>query len=133
MASKYVEDTIEGHLEANWTLSPILTENMQGSTPEDGSPFLRLQFPVADVGRWAVDQRYYREEGGFRIIIAVENGSGTAKIRDWGAQLAALFRDKKIGDVITLAPSEPFTDDASNEGNYFVGSMVVPYTYDFHG
>jgi hypothetical protein len=88
---------------------------------------------VADVNRWPVDTRYYREEGGFRLVLAVERGIGTAKIREWGEELAALFRDREFDGVTTQVPSEPFTDDLSDQGNYFMATMVVPYFYNFVG
>jgi hypothetical protein len=131
MASRHVEEAVEQYLTANWAQSVVIVENAQGEAPQDGSPFLRLQFPLSNTNRWPVNQRYYREEGAFRIVIAVERGSGTQKIREWGETLAALFRDREFNGIETQVPSEPFTDDLSDEGNYFVGSMIVPYTYNF--
>jgi hypothetical protein len=133
MASRHVEEAVQAYLTTGWTDAPILVENEQGEGPEDGSPFVRLQFPASNVARWPVDQRYYREEGGFRLVIAVERGIGTQKIRDWGEELAELFRDREFDGVITRAPSEVFTDDDSDTGNYFVGTMIVPYEYNFSG
>jgi len=133
MASKHVEDAVQAYLVANWTTAPVLVENELGEGPEDGSPFVRLQFPASSVDRPFIDRRYYREEGGFRLVLAVERGIGTPKIREWGDQLADLFRDKQFDGVITKVPSEPFTDDLSDQGNYFVGTMIVPYEYRFEG
>ena len=48
-------------------------------------------------------------------------------------RLAALFRDRKFDGVETKVPSEPFTDEQSDQGNYFLASMIVPYTYNFDG
>lgn len=133
MASRHVEDAVQAYLTANWTTAPVLTENSEGETPADGSAFVRLQFPIAEVTRWAVDRRHYREEGGFRLLIAIQRGMGTGLARVWGEELAALFRDRKFDGVETKVPSEPFTDEQSDQGNYFLASMVVPYTYNFDG
>lgn len=133
MASRAVEDAIDAYLAANWSTSPILTENQHGEVPADGSGFIILQFPVSNVERVAVNKRLYREEGGFRIVIAVPRGVGTATIRDYGEQLATLFRDKTISGVTCLAPSEPFTDDESDRGLYFVGTLVCPFERYFEG
>lgn len=136
MASKAVEQAVEAHLTANWThaaVCPIYTENVLGETPGDGQPFLILQFPLANVDRLAVTDRYYREEGGFRIVIHVMRGQGTEQIRDYGAELAAMFRETDFGGVETGVPSEPFTDDRSDEGLFYSGAMVVPYTFHFYG
>jgi|SRR5215207_152492 len=133
MASRHVEEAVEAYLTANWATSPVIVENAEGEAPQDGSPFLRLQFPLSNTNRWPINSRSYRESGGFRLVIAVERGAGTTKIRQWGETLAALFRDREFGGIETQAPSEPFTDDLSDEGNYFVGTMIVPYTYNFEG
>jgi hypothetical protein len=78
-----------------------------------------VQYPVANTRRPAINARSYIEEGGFRITINVERGRGTATIRDYGEQLAALFRDVELDNgVRCLVPTEPFTDDRSDEGNF---------------
>lgn len=134
MSSKVVEDTIQAHLEANWNArSPVLTENEQGETPGDGSPFIVLQFPVANFRRVSITSRLYEEKGGFRIVINLERGSGTALMRQWGEDLAAMFRNQLIGTVDCLVPTEPFTDDQSDEGNYFTGAMTCEYQRFFYG
>jgi hypothetical protein len=54
MASKAVEDAVDAYLAANWThagVCPIFVENEQGEIPADGSAFLKLQYPVANVER----------------------------------------------------------------------------------
>ena len=133
MASAAVEELIESYLTENWTRAPVLVVNQDAETPADGSPFLVLQYPLSDVTRPFVNQRTYREEGGFRIVINVPRNEGTATIRLWGAELAALFRDRQIGPVKCGIPSEPYTDNESDEGNYFTGAMVCEFTYDFEG
>jgi uncharacterized protein DUF4128 len=128
LASKATEDAVDAYLATNWTATPIFVENETASIPDDAGAFVRLQFPVSNVERVPVSDRTYRETGGFRIVIAVPRGTGTATIRDYGAQLADMFRDVTItGGVRCLAPSEPFTDDTSDQGLYFVGSLVVPF------
>lgn len=136
MASKAVEDAVDAYLAAHWTHSsvcPIFMENVRGDTPDDGSEFLLVQFPASNVIRATVNQRYYREEGAFRIVINVERGQGTAQIRLYGDELSDIFRDQQFSGVNTLVPSEPFTDDSSDQGNYFTGAMVVPFTFNFVG
>jgi len=133
MASKATEDAIESYLTANWTNSPILTENAEGETPADGSPYIVLQFPAANVRRLPISNRHYQVEGGFRIVINVQRGSGTATIREWGEDLATLFRDQNVNGVKCVTASEPFTDEESDQGNYFQGAMVIEYTRDFDG
>lgn len=131
MASKAVEDAVDAYLAANWAGLPVLKENEQGEIPSDGSPFIILQFPVRNVERISIGQRTYREEGGIRIIINVQRGAGTAAIRQHGDALADLFRDQTFNGVHCGVPTEPFTDDASDRGVYFSGSVVVPFWFVF--
>jgi hypothetical protein len=137
MASKVVEDAVQGYLESNWTHlaeCPVFTENEEGSIPDDGSAFLRLQFPVANVDRVSPSRGLYRETGGFRIVINVARGNGTATMRAYGEELATLFRDVRIGATVDCrVPSEPFTDDQSDKGIYYQGAMVVPFDRYFTG
>ncbi len=133
MASKYVEDAISAYLASNWSTTPILTENEQAEAPEDGSSFIILQFPAANIRRLSTGTRHYREEGGFRILINVPRGEGTATIRSYGQTLATLFRDVRISGVNCRAPSEPYTDDESDRGNYFTGALVVPFDTSYAG
>lgn len=133
MASKLVEDAVSAYLAANWSNSAILAENDQAEAPADGSAFIILQFPVANTSRVALGNRAYREEGGFRIVINVERGSGTDTIREWGATLVSLFRDVEFSGVHCLVPADPFTDDQSDKGNFFQGAIIVPYWFNFAG
>ena len=54
-------------------------------------------------------------------------------MREFGEELAVLFRDTEIGDVRTYDTDEPFTDDESESGNYFTGAMTVAYARIFSG
>lgn len=134
MASKTVEDAVDAALAA-WAAahSPVvtvLTENTQAEAPADGSPFLIVQYPVANTRRLPIKRGLYVEEGGFRIVINVQRGRGTAAMRTMGSELGALFRDVDLTNgVQCLVPTEPFTDEQSDQGNFFRGSLVVPYRY----
>lgn len=131
MAHRTVEEAVEDRLRANWTNCAIFTENMETLVPDDGTCFLMLQFPVSDPERFGITDRLYREVGAFRIVIAIEAGAGTAKLREWGEELRDLFIDQTFDGVTTQVPGDPFTDDRSDRGPYFVGAMVFPYTFNF--
>lgn len=133
MASEALENAIDAYLSAHWTDTPIFTENEQGEIPPDGGAFIILQFPAANIERVSPAERLYREDGVFRIVINVPRGAGTALIRQYGSDLANLFRDVRIGDVDCRAVSEPFTDDDSDRGLYFSGSLTVPFDRYFRG
>jgi hypothetical protein len=133
MASAAVEELVESYLRDNWSGAPIFVENTEGETPSDGSPFLLLQYPMANTERVTLSDPCYSETGTVHISINVARGDGTATIRQFGAEIAALLRDKKLGQLTYGVPSEPFTDDTSDEGMYFRGSMYVPYVFYFRG
>lgn len=131
MAHKTVEEAVEARLRALWTECDVFTENFETQTPSDGSPFLLLQFPVSQVARWPINQRYYREVGGFRIVICLPTGTGMDTMREWGEQLRLMFLDESFDGVNCRAPTDPFTDDRSTDGAIFMGAMVVPYDFAF--
>jgi hypothetical protein len=133
MAKKAVVEAVSARLAANWdeNLAAIYDANSQTSTPAGGEPFLVLQFPVADTERLPVNNRYYREEGAFRVVIHTEAGAGADKALEWGDQIAAIFRDQEFDGVVCLVPTSPLTHDDNEDGNYFVTSVVCPYRYDF--
>ncbi|OHV17551.1 hypothetical protein BK022_04975 [Methylorubrum extorquens] len=105
--------------------------NLQGETPEDGSTFVQVQYPVANTTTMDLAGTYYREEGAIRIIVNAQRGAETAAGLTLADDLAALFRNKKFGGVQTFAPSSPVIDDRNEEGMYFALSFAVPYQFDF--
>lgn len=130
MAHKKVEEAVEARLRANWTASAIFAENDEASAPGDGSSFVTLQFPFSETRRWSMGTRLHREEGRFRVVISIPTGTGKATVRDWGDQLAALFRDAKFGGVQCKSPGSPATID-DGEGGYHVAAFTVPFTFNF--
>ena len=130
MAHRDVEIAVEARLRAQWNTSPVFVENVISSPPEDGAGFIILQFPVASVERWPVNERVYRETGAFRLVLHVPSGTGTDGIREAGEQLAAIFCDQTFDRVNCRVPGPPFIDD-SPEGSLIWASVVVPYDFTF--
>jgi len=131
MAAKAVVDAVSTRLEAEWTRTPVFSANSHGVAPTDGSPFLVALFPVANVERVVMNERYYREEGGIRFVLSIERGSGTDVGMGWADELAGLFREQKFDGVETGVPTSPLIYDDNEEGNYFRITVVVPYEYKF--
>jgi len=129
MASHAVMEAVDARLDDGWDRCPILGENDQGETPQDGSPFLIVQYPVGSSRRWSVSDRLYRETGAIRFVIHTEIGEGKTKGAQWGDVLASLFRDRRFGGIRTQAPTPP--TEGIGDGNYHVTSLSVPYTRDF--
>lgn len=131
MAHKNAEIAIEARLRANWSHSVIFTENIEESQLPTGAPFLQIQFPISEVRRWSVGTRLYREEGVFRVVMSVPRGIGMDLIRDWGETLRTLFLDVSFSGVNCRVPSDPFTDDRSDAGSYYVSYLACPYDFQF--
>ena len=130
MASKAVVDAVEGHIGATWNGLPVIGANTGGEA--DGQQFILVQYPVSNTDRPVVDRRFYREEGGFRIVLHAHRGNGASQALTWCDQLAELFRDRDLGNgVKTQVPGSPFIDDQNDQGNFFQCSLVVPYSYQF--
>lgn len=133
MAHPTAVAAIEARLAANWSATPIVGANTTSSPPADGSPFVVVDYPLSNTQRISTNTRLYREEGGFRLVLHAERGTGlTAQAQ--AEQLAAIFRDQKFGTglaVNTLAPESPIVDDRNDEGNYFLLITVCPYTFDY--
>jgi hypothetical protein len=134
VASKAVEDAVDAALAA-WAAAhdpviTVLTENMQAEAPADGSSFLIVQYPVENAERPTISRGLYVEEGGIHIIINLERGRGTSDMREIGSELKTLFRDVNLTNSLEcLVPIGPSTNDDSDQGNLFKGTLVVPYRY----
>lgn len=131
MAHKQVEIAVEARLRAHSPVAAVFVENVIAEPPADGSGYIVLQFPVASVERWPVNERVYRETGAFRMVLHVPRGTGTDAIRDYGEQLAEIFCDQTFDGVQCRVPGPPFVDD-SPEGSLIWASIVCPYDFTFN-
>ena len=136
MARQAVCDAVERHLSDSWSRAAIFGENVEGLTPEDGTPFVVIQYPFVtsrQISMGAPGSNVWRDDGAFRVVIHVERGSGTKMGREWADEIAALFRGKDLGVIQTWAPTAPVTNDRNAEATYFVLSFSVPYSHDYFG
>lgn len=133
MAQPGVVTAVEARLGEEFAGAAVISANTERETPTDGSPYLLVQYPVAEVERLSVSDRYYQEKGGFRVVIHATRDGGLTEAVDIGDQVAALFRDQKFGGVECRVPSSPLIHDDNEEGMYFVTSVVVPYVFNFRG
>jgi hypothetical protein len=132
MASSAVVTAVEARLAANWTDTPVISPNVTGDTPPDGSPFVTLQFPVAvetHVGMANVGNRTFREEGTIRFVLTIARVLGQSVGLKYCDDLAALFRATQFDGVSTFAASPPIVNNANDEGNYWVMSVSIPYYF----
>lgn len=133
MAEPAVVEAVENRLIENFSAATIkgLTG---GDIPQDGSAFVTLQFPLSD-NQQMVLGRKYQESGAFRIIISTERGleENLKKGLFWAKQISDVYRTQRFGGVKSWTPSIGRLDDDNDDGNYYVLSVVVPYTFTYNG
>lgn len=133
MASKAVVDAVMARLAANWTNCPVVEMNTVRTAPAAGTPFLVVQFPVSNeehITLGQVGQRTFREEGGFRLVLAMPSGAGLGTGQLWSDQLRALFRAAQFAGVNCLGATGGPLADGNDDANYFKFSVVVEYYAD---
>lgn len=108
----------------------IVFPNGPEEPPQDASPYLAVQFPIANERRTTFSGTYV-EEGAARVVILAERGSGTDWSLERGEEIARLFRSLKKNGVEFLTPTSPLMNDDNDDGNYFRTSVIVPYQYHF--
>lgn len=136
MAHPSVVQAVEARLSAGFTGCPVFVENSNPDTPGDGSTFAVLQFPYSRSEQASIgspDANWYREEGAFRIVLAVETGAGTHASRQLLETISALFRGKSFDGVRTYAPGSASSDDNSEDGAFFRLSIAIPYDFNITG
>ena len=144
MASLAVINAVEARLAALWTplaLCPVIGVNLQAQAPADGSPFLQVQYPIANgeqISIGAPGTNVFRETGAIRFVFATQRLAGLQTGLGWCDTLSAIFRGKKFNangsaNVNTWAPSSPIVDNNNDDGNYWLLSFVVPYYIDVTG
>lgn len=114
----------------------VFDPNTTGEPPNDGSPFITIQYPVAlseqkSIG--APGNNVWREDGAIRFVVSIVRGTGVAQGMNWCKEIAALFRGKQFSSVNTWAPSTPVLDNSNATGNYWLLTFAVPYYFDFLG
>lgn len=137
MASGAVTDIVTAWLTANWTATPILVANVDGSVPADGSAFAIIEFPIAaeeQISIGAVGTRVWRESGTFRFVLCAPIGSGlNDPANPWLNRIDALravVRGAKYQNVQTWGPGAPEPKDQSDRGAYYELSFSTEFYFD---
>lgn len=136
MAQAAVVTAVAARLAASFARCPVAGINLQGDTPADGSPFLTVEYPIANEQQITIGSpgaNVFRETGAIRFVLAIQLGTGVKQGMDWADELRALFRGQQFASVNTWAPTSPVLDDANDTGNYWRLTFAVPYYFDFVG
>ncbi len=136
MSSASVMSAVAARLAANWTHTPIIGPNLGGSVPADGSAFLAVTYPVSDetmISAGAPGSNLFREEGAFRLVLAVPAGLGLDPYLAWIDELRAVFRAVTFSGVLTWEAPPASIDDEADDGGYLRLSIAIPYRFDILG
>jgi hypothetical protein len=130
-------DAVEARLKAFWSTCPVVADDTTGQGPDDGGPYLTLEYPVAREDQITVGSpgaNVFRETGVIRLVLVQATGTGARLPITWMDQLRALFRGKQFGGVTTFAPSPAIIgpDNYRTPGKFEVSS-AVPYYFDLFG
>lgn len=74
-----------------------------------------------------------RDDGFVRFHLFAARGTQTSAMMDLYAELAALYRVVNFSGIQTYAPTPPGPSGPTDDGNWFVQSFSVPYTFDYQG
>lgn len=130
MPVKAVADKFETYLVANWTATPIVPYDTIAETP-DAIAFLVQQYPVVNGSKPTLQRRFF-EDGVYRLVLNINRGVGLAQGLQWSDELRLLFNNIKLYPGLeTFTPDGPIVDDNSEEGNWIVYSLIVPYRYQY--
>ncbi|MCW6509821.1 phage tail terminator-like protein [Lichenifustis flavocetrariae] len=134
MASQAVFDAVMARLEANWDQTPITDANGGGCVPARNTPFLSVEFPIANEEQLTVGSprhNVFREEGAFRIVLSVPIGHRLTPFNAWVDALRSVFRGQTFAGVTTWGAAPSITNARSVNGAYYELSFSVPYRFDF--
>jgi hypothetical protein len=133
MAQQAVVDAVTSRLTGAWTTTPIILANDDPAPPASGVAFVALQFPTARetfIAMAATGSRLMRENGTFRMVVAVPRGGDADTGRGYCGTLAALFRLQTFSGVVCFEASPP-VENAGDVAGYWVLSISVLYQFDF--
>lgn len=137
MPAAAVDSAIKARLAASWTESVVVGGSRPGDPselatdpPASVDAFLVVQYPVVNGAKPVLHGRYF-EEGAARLVLNVKREVGIAVSLGWADTLAGLFREYRNGSFETFVPDTAVVDDANDDGNWIVYSVIVPYRYQF--
>jgi Bacteriophage related domain of unknown function len=130
-------DAVEARLATFWSACVVVADDTTGLGPEDGAPYLTLEYPVAREEQITVGSpgsNVFRETGVIRLVLVQATGTGKRQPVSWMDQLRGLFRGRQFGGVTTFAPSPAIIgpDNYRSPGKFEVSS-AVPYYFDLFG
>lgn len=142
MVAKAVVDAVEARLGGSYwtsidgTAVPVFGINTVGQTPIDGSPYLEVQYPIADENQITVGapgSNVFREDGSIRFVLNVQRGLGIEQGLAWIEEIRALFRGKQFSGVNVWGVSSPVIDKTNDAGNYWMLAIVALFYTDILG
>lgn len=133
-------EAARGHIETRWATgwvggsplaarTPTQYQNVQ-FTPPENAPFARLTIVDADAAQISAGDpgnNVHRHTGVIVVEILDVYGRGTAGLRRFGDQAAAIFRNAKFGNVRALVPVVTMREAS---GSRCAAVVTVPFYFD---
>jgi hypothetical protein len=139
MAHADAQAAVKARMDATWVVDhptiPVLYPNDPNPRPRDGSPFVRVDFPLtreAEGSLGSPGSNLWRQEGVFRVLVYVAKGAGTDELNDWTAEIEGAFRGYTAAHFRCHGPYT-VTDEGAPDDPYFVAAVAVPYEADVFG
>jgi hypothetical protein len=109
----------------------LVPANTVAPPSPDDDAIIVVQYPVVNGSKPVLD-RLFVEDGGIRIVINVRRSIELEQALALSDDIAGLFRDVRLGNGLEVfTPSTPPINDMSDDANWFVLPVIVPYRYQF--
>ncbi|QRY68195.1 hypothetical protein JVX98_28320 [Ensifer sp. PDNC004] len=128
-------DATHDYLVANWLATPIAFENDGFEPPSDPDYWLLVEmfgdlFAQESIGAETQDANLWREAGQIYVHVMTPRGVGTRVARQYGRQIADLFRGQEIAGVVFRDASIGAGEPGKADGSYFRMTVTIDWQRD---
>lgn len=129
MSFKSALQSVESHLAANWTNTPIAYENID-FTPPAGSwiKVLLVTEKSSLIGIGAT--RLRRHAGRILLYCFVPTGDGAQAALELADDVIAVFEGASIGDLVLRTPRAVSDEEDDDQAAHFRALAVIPFWRD---
>ena len=109
---------------------PLISAIVSAQPSNDLDAYVVIQYPVVNGSKPTIGRHYF-EDGAARIVLEARRTGEMEDVLSTADEIASIFRDRKFHGIETFTPDPPTVNDASNDGNWFSLSVIIPYRYQF--
>lgn len=135
MSSPETFDVVEQTLVGNWMATPLVFENTDWQLPDEPAHFVYVEvfgdfYEQASIGAESRNENLWREGGQLYLHVMTKNGIGSSLARQYGKQLAGLFRGEDIDGVHFLDGSIGAGEPGRSFPNYWAMTVTINWERD---